>query len=161
MSVAAVRTDGKRESREDETVNQMLALECAQGRDERLAREHADQVAAIRAGHLAELDRARAATREAHAELERFKVLVRDRALRCKQDESWCDAGFNTAMRELGLPELVRRYRVRVVVEMTVEDTDDAGVAEGWAREALESTDGDVTIDDVETLSTELIDGDD
>ena len=142
-------------------MNGMLALECAQGRDERVAREHADQVAAIRAGHLAELDRQRAATREAHAELERFKVAVRDRALRCKEDESWCDAGFNAAMRELGLPELVRRFRVRAVVEMTVEDTDDPGVARDWAREALESNDGDVTLDDVETLSCELIEGDD
>ena len=142
-------------------MNGMLALECAQGRDERVAREHADQLAAVRAGHLAELDRQRAATREVYAELERFKVAVRDRALRCKEDESWCDAGFNAAMRELGLPELVRRFRVRAVVEMTVEDTDDPGVARDWAREALESNDGDVTLDDVETLSCELIDEDD
>jgi hypothetical protein len=139
----------------------MLALECAQGHDERIAREHADQLSAINVRHTAELDRQRAATREAHAQLEGFKVLVRERALRCKEDESWCDAGFNAAIRELGLAELVRRHRVRVVVEMTVEDTDDAGVAQSWAREALESNDPDVTIDDIETISTELISEDD
>jgi hypothetical protein len=133
----------------------MLALESVEGRDERLAREHAAQVAAIRATHRAELDQRDATVHTAWAELELFKVAVRERALRCKDDESWCDAGFNAAMRDLGLPELIRRYRVRVTVEMTVEDAGSEEVAESWAHNALHSNDADVAIEEIETLDVD------
>ena len=133
----------------------MLVLESVEGRDERVTRERAAEVAAIRATHRAELDQRDATVGNAWAELERFKVAVRDRALRCKDDESWCDAGFNAAMRELGLPELIRRYRVRVTVEMTVEDAGSAEVAETWAHNALNSNDSDVAIEDIDTLDVD------
>jgi len=133
----------------------MLALESVEGRDERITREHAAQVAAIRAHHRAELDQRETTVRNAWAELERFKVAVRERALRCKDDESWCDDGFNAAMRELGLPELIRRYRVRVTVEMTVEDAGSAEVAESWAHNAVNSNDSDVAIEDIDTLDVD------
>jgi hypothetical protein len=127
-------------------VDTIVALECAEGRDELAG---ACEVEALRASHTAALDQQRAATREACAELARFKVLVRERALRRKEDESWCDAGFNVAMRGLGLPELVRRYRVRMVVDMTVEDTDSPEVAQSWACEALDSSDSDVRMENL------------
>lgn len=133
----------------------MLALESVEARDERVTREHAAEVAAIRAHHRAELDQREATVRTAWAALEQFKVAVRERALRCKDEESWCDAGFNAAMRDLGLPELIRRYRVRVTVEMTVEGAGDSEVAETWAHNALHSNDSDVTIGDIETLDVD------
>lgn len=52
-------------------------------------------------------------------ELERFRTQVRELALRVKADESWCDAGFNQAMDELGLDRLESEYRVYVDVTAT------------------------------------------
>lgn len=92
-----------------------------------------------------------AARVEAQRELEAFKVQVRERALQCKEDENWCDDGFNSAMRDLGLPELVRVWRGRVTIEVDVEviNTDNEDTARNWARGAMQqpgSNDGDVKV---------------
>lgn len=82
--------------------------------------------------------------------LEEFKVTVRARALQAKERERWCDAGFNAAMDDLGLPRLVRRWVGTATVDVVVTGTDSESLAEAWVRNALTSKDGDVTFEGFE-----------
>lgn len=91
----------------------------------------------------------------AEHELAQFKDRVRTRALEAKANQNWCDAGFNEAMHDLGLPELVRSWTGTATVHVRVTDTSSEDVADAvrWVHNALGSTDVDVEVIDIETVS--------
>jgi hypothetical protein len=68
-----------------------------------------------------ELAAAQNATNAVIAVHEDFKKKVRKLALQVKEDNGWCDDGFNTVMRELGLPELPHTFRVKLTLTATRE----------------------------------------
>lgn len=82
---------------------------------------------------------------DAERKLEQFKVKVRELGLQVKQDNGWCDAGFNEVMRELGLPELPTGIKVKMTVtamrevefEVDASDLEPANRTEEGAREYL------------------------
>ena len=86
--------------------------------------------------------------------LERFKGRVRATALEAKDRQNWCDEGFNEAMRELDLPELIRSWTGTATLRVRVEDTSSEDVADAvrWVREALHSNDPDVEVVEIETV---------
>lgn len=119
-----------------------------------LREAHARQLTSVQSEHTEERRRwtdqrtmLRAEAEREREELERFKVAVRDRALRAKASERWCDAGFNSAMEDLGLPLLVRQWCGTVTVDVTITGTQDETTAQMWARHALVSNDSDVEFD--------------
>jgi hypothetical protein len=68
-----------------------------------------------------ELSASRNTTAAVNDELENFKAKVREVGLRAKEDNGWCDDGFNDVMRELGLPLLPHTFRVKLTLTATRE----------------------------------------
>lgn len=97
----------------------------------------------------------RAATERAYEELEAFKLKVRAVALEVKENNGWCDDGFNKVMDELNLERLVRHWVGTATVRVSVVNTDSEYTARGWVRHALHSTDDDVQFVDVLDLELE------
>jgi hypothetical protein len=115
------------------------------------ARALHDQLQAAEAAR----DEAQRAQAGAEQNLQRFKNRVRATALDAKGRENWCDEGFNEAMRELDLPELIRSWTGTATVRVRVEDTssEDVDDAARWVRDALSSTAADVEIVEIESIS--------
>jgi len=66
---------------------------------------------------------------EVLAELEAFKLKVRQQALKAQASQGWCDDGLNGALRELGLPEKVAyTFPVKFVTRPKPEEKDQQAV---------------------------------
>jgi hypothetical protein len=68
-----------------------------------------------------ELSASRNTAAAVNDEFERFKAKVRELGLQVKEDNGWCDDGFNEVMRELGLPLLPHTFRVKMTLTATRE----------------------------------------
>src|SRR2546426_10979928 len=81
------------------------------------------QLAAVRA----DLQRKREEIRD-------FKIAVRRRSFEGKLSENWCDAGFNAAMDDLGLPRYERQMGgyLTLQVPVRVDGTTDPYTAQDW-----------------------------
>lgn len=112
-----------------------------------------------------QLSRDRAATA-----LETFKGAVRAMAIKLHHEDRWCLDGMNEGLRELGLEEYRRSYRVSAIVSVTATVyADDDRSARNALRDILEGyefshSDEDVSDDisaSVDNMSAELADEDD
>ena len=63
--------------------------------------------------------------------LEAFKKKVHQVALTTKDEEDWCDDGFNSAMMELGLPLCPNGYRIQGTIEIDAFYSDAGESASG------------------------------
>lgn len=112
----AAREQLRQARREAERLRQELAESQA-----RVDLAHATQPNTLPSNHIDRaVEQARREERQrAQRELDTYKELVREVALAAKQSEGWCDAGFNDAMEKLGIPGIVKDWRVPIEVTGT------------------------------------------
>ncbi len=106
-----------------------------------------------------EAERLRANYLRVYTELNEFKTLVRDVAIRVAAEQGWCDDGLNAVLEELGLePKTPPRKRITYTLEVQVYATGDGG--ENNARHSIANVDVDLDSDweDVEVADYTVTD---